>query len=163
MLYFNRFLPVIRGNLRMLWGGFRWQRTKEWFLYGDITPAMVLDPDRGLVAAYTDLAQDSQYRFLVVKIFAEKLRFIKAGVSRGQKYAAVALYTSDSNSAKTGKWHSFHPIVVDCISTNPALCVATKAKIPDSDWTALEIGLAQIADQSKIGIYNITLPNRVQN
>ena len=123
---------------------------------------MVLDPERNLVAAYTDLAQDPQYRFPVVKIFSEKLYFIKAGISRRQKYAAVALYTSDGNSAKTGRWHSFHPIVVDCMSTNPALCAATKAKIPDSDWNALEIGLAQIADQSKAGIYDITLPNRVQ-
>jgi hypothetical protein len=135
----------------------RWHRAREHFKYGDTNPAIVLDSDAGLVAAYTDLDSRGFSRFHVIKIFRERLSLIPRQVRDGDRFAAVSLYAADRQSAELGRWSTFCPIVVDCVCHDRDVCEFTKAKIVPAHWRALTIGVAQIGSHAKPGQYAIEL------
>ncbi len=155
--YLNSFLPISR-RFHNVFGGFRWNHYRERFMYGDTNPAMVLDVRARLVAVYTDLDGRLEKRFPVVRIFVEQLDRLPSPPKAGDTFAAVSLYGQDAQTAKTGRWSTFHPMVVDCVVGDSTKCEFRKAMIPDAQWKALELGLAQIPNQTRPGIYDITLP-----
>ncbi|MDX2110949.1 MAG: DUF3239 domain-containing protein [Verrucomicrobiota bacterium] len=161
LIYLTSYFPWTLMLPRVLGGGFWWQRAREHFLYGDTNPAIILDPEKGLVASFTDLDVCIMGRFPVVKIFYEKLYLIESGVQRGQRFAAISLYSS-KNSPDAERWGSFFPVVVDCISTQNILCEQVKAKIPESHWNALDTGLMQIPTPTEIGLYEIQLSEEMK-
>jgi len=132
---------------------------KERFLYEDTNPTIVLDPKRRLVATYTDLDARLQNRFPVIRVISDNLELIRGGVRAGQRLASVSVYDRNENSKALGRWANFLPIVVDCVSTDRAVCERAMAKIPASHWTALEIGLKQLPQPVRSGLYDIVLPD----
>ncbi|HSI14047.1 MAG TPA: DUF3239 domain-containing protein [Chthoniobacter sp.] len=158
LFYLTSFLPITwRGN-SLLAGGYFWRRMKERFFFGDTNPTVVLDVSRNLVAAYTNLDCDGQKRFPVIRVLRERLYLIKSGARDGQRFAAMSGYEADENSRALGRWVTFHPIVVNCMSTDREAWEKAKTKIPPSHWTALEIGLKQIPHPAEPGLYDIVLP-----
>ena len=156
-LYANSLLPV---SLRFgfVRGGFRWRRFAEHFHLGDLNAVIVLDPQRGLVAAYTDLDARLQKRFPVINIFREKLHLLPQPPKVGDRFVAASLYGSDPYAKKEQRWGSFYPIVVNCVVRDQTKCDFAKAKISDAEWKALEIGLSQISDKTCVGLHHIVLP-----
>ena len=159
--YANSFLPIFR-RYREVFGGYRWNHYRERFMYGDTNPAMVLDPGARLVAAYTNLDGRLEKRFPVIRIFVEQLDRLPSPSKAGDTFAAVSLYGQDAQTAKTGRWSTFHPMVVDCMVRDRTECEFRKAMIPDAQWKALELGLAQILDKTRPGIYDIALPDQLK-
>ena len=157
-LYFNSFLPIWF-KPKMRFGGFRWQRFSERFMFGDTNPVVVLDAKAGLVASFTDLDARLQKRFPVVKIFVEKLHLLATPAKAGDTFAAVSLYAGDSRTEELGRWGNFYPMVVDCVTQDPSRCASTKAKISDREWKALDFGLSQLPDKTQPGVYDIALPD----
>ena len=157
-LYLASWLPLSLKSLKALNGGFRWVRAKEWFLYGDNNPAIVIDTKDGLVAAFTDLDGQLEKRFPVIKLFHEKLHLLGSPVQDGDRFAAISVYGRDDNTAATGRWSSFFPIVVDCVSRDRSRCATARARIPESHWRALEEGLKQLPSMREPGVYDVVLP-----
>ncbi len=131
-------------------------------MHGDINPALILDERRGLVAAYTDLDNRLQKRFPVINIFVEKLDRLPTPPKAGDTVAAVSLYGQNAQTKVTGRWSTFHPVVIDCVISDPIKCEFRKAMIPDAQWKALEVGLSQIPDKTRTGIHDITLPEELK-
>ncbi|EDY19250.1 hypothetical protein CfE428DRAFT_3427 [Chthoniobacter flavus Ellin428] len=156
--YLSSFLPFAWHRIPLLNGGLNWLRMKEWFQYGDTNPTIVLDSKRRLVATYTALDTGLQHRFTVIRVIGEKLQLIRGGVHDGQRFASVSSYRRGKDSERLGRWETFTPIVIDCMSRDAELCEKMKARIPASHWTALEIGLKQISHPPKAGLYDIVLP-----
>ena len=159
--HLNTFLPILPLYRRVA-GGFRWHHLRERFMYGDINPAVIVDGQAGLVAAYTDLDTKVQKRFPVINIFVEKLNRLPSLPSDGDTFAAVSLYGGDGYTKRTQRWHTFHPVVIDCVVRDQARCEFRKAMIPDAQWKALALGLSQIPDKTRPGIYDITLPDELK-
>ena len=159
--YLNSFLPISR-RFRNVFGGFRWNHYRERFMYGDTNPAMILDVRARLVAAYTNLDNRLEKRFPVVRIFAEELDRLPSPPKEGDTFAAVSLYAQNAQTAKSGRWSTFHPLVVDCVVSDRTKCEFRKAMIPEAQWKALELGLSQIPDKTRPGVYDITLPDELK-
>lgn len=156
-------IPLKFQRIPLMAGGFHWERFRERFVFGDTNPAMVLDGKSRLVAAYTDLdATSGKNPFHVVKIFRERLELLGLPAKPGDRFAANSLYRRGPHTKETGRWETFFPIVVDCVSGDTQTCELVRAKIPDSHWKALEIGLTQIKDKSRPGLFKIGLPRELE-
>ena len=141
VLHLTSFIPLEWKKIPLLSGGFRWQRFREWFRFGDTNPAVVLNVKSRLVAAYTDLdATDGKNPHYVVKIFRERLELLGLPALPGDRFAAVSLYQGGAHSKASGRWEDFFPVVVDCVTGDTHTCEFVRARIPDSHWKALEIG-----------------------
>lgn len=160
--YLSSFLPFAWHRIPLLDGGYQWIRMKEWFHYGDTNPTVVVDPKRRLVATYTNLDSQWQYQFPVIRVISDNLQLIRGGVREGQRFASISSYRRNSDSERLGRWETFVPIVLDCISADRALCEGTKAKISQREWDALEVGLKQIPRPFASGLYDIVLPDALR-
>ena len=163
--HLTSFIPLGFQKIPLLDGGFRWERFREKFRFGDTNPAVVLDVKSHLVAAYTDLdATGGRSPCHVVKIFRERLELLGLPAVPGDRFAAVSLYSRGARTKDTGQWENFFPVVVDCVIRDTHSCEFVRARIPDSHWKALEIGLSQISkqNQSRAGLFKVNLPDELK-
>ena len=161
--YASSFLPRALRKFPLLKNGYHYRYLQEWFLFGNLTPAAILDAKHRLVASFTVLdttilRTGQFYRFPVIRVLKERLSLMPETPRDGQRVAGISAYMADENSRRLGRWKTFTPIIIDCICTNPRLCERIKAKIPQMDWQGLDLGLAQIPYPAKEGLYNIKLP-----
>ena len=148
-LYYSSFLPKARNHFTYV---------KQWIATGDTTPVAVVDARRHLIACFTRLGTSTPSGFPVIRVLREKLSLIEGGARQGQRLAGISVYFATVNSLRAGRFKTFRPIVIDSICTDPAQCAQVKAKIPQSDWQALDLGLAQIPYPVQEGLYRIKLP-----
>jgi len=142
----------------------RWVRAQEHFRFGDVNPAIVLDAKMGLVAVFTDLDSKLQKRFPVVKVKKEKLHLIRhSPVKNGCRLAAVSLYARSPETATTGMWGGFSPIVIDCVVHDKQACATALERITPISWVALELGTEQLPSPLRPGLFAITLSDEVRN
>jgi hypothetical protein len=139
-LYWNTFLPA-SFFFRNIIGSFWWQLYSTWFMHGDLNPAMVVDADRGLVAAFTDMRTRPGKPAPVIKIFKEKLHLLPSPAKNGDTFAAVSAYSPRATTRITERELPFYLLTVDCVIQDEVKCEFAKAKIPDAHWLALQIGL----------------------
>ncbi len=150
VLYLTSFIPLQFHKIKLLSGGFWWERFRERFRFGDTNPAMVLDIKTRLVAAYTDLdITGGENPYYVIKIFREKLELLTLPALPRDRFAAVSLYQRGAHTEQSGRWEDFFPVVVDCATRDTYRCEFVRARIPDSHWKALEIGLSQLSSQEQ--------------
>lgn len=154
IIFATTFLPISGGN--------GWLSMYEHFICGDLNPAIVVDASRNLVATYTDLSSTHLMSFPVIKVFREKLDRIRRPVREGDTFAAVSLYYGDGQLNGIQRWNGFIPIVANCVVEDEEICAFAKAKIPDSHWQALTVGLSQLPAQIKRGAIRIQLPRSLE-
>jgi len=162
VLQLTSHIPLGFRKIPLLDGGFRWEYFRERFRFGHTTPAVVISAKKRLMAAYTDLnATSGRNPYHVIKIFREKLELLELPAVPGDRFAAAALYQR-ARTGESGRWENFFPVVVDCVTRDTHACEFVRARIPDPDWKALEIGLSQVPDQSRPGLFKINLPSELE-
>ena len=158
-------LSISRGKFELYFGknaaDSTWIYVKNQFKKGCLNPAVVLDAKRGLVAVFTDLANQDRTQFPVVKIIRERLDLISTTpVDNGVRFAAVSMYDGTNESIAKGRWNDFFPIVVDCLVDDRAAC-ERRNSLKLSGWKGLEIALTQLTDKTREGLFRVNVPENI--
>ena len=129
--------------------------TKEKFKYGCINPAVIVNPKKGLVAAFTSLTAWGDETRPVVKIYKERLDMLfDFERHKGQKLVTVAFYRRPKGEDSPQFWADFEPQVLRCFVEDGKLIQDKQRSIKAEAWQALTIGLRQIKDK-KPGLYRV--------
>ncbi len=148
-----RFLPMVGARV------VQWTRTKEHLMFGCLAPAIIIDPEAGLVAVFTSLTAEGEVPTPVVKIVRERLDMIDPRLAtRGTRLAAASVYWSTPESMARGCWSDFSPIVVDCLVDDTSSCEAARARIKPLAWKVLDLALAKLGDVRRPGLYPVDVP-----
>ena len=139
---------------------FRITGIREHLLCGCLNPSIVVSANPPLVAVCTDL-RTGETRYSVIKVLRQPLHRTKNGIPTiGTRLATVATYWGRENSrGPNGHWGDFKPIAVSCVSDDTFLTDHLVDTIPANDWEALTIGLEQLPQPIRPGLYPIVLPN----
>jgi hypothetical protein len=122
------------------------------FKHGDVCPAVVVDPDRQLVAVYTDLTKGSKSR-PVVKVLRQPLKRAVAGpVKKGTRLAFIAMYSGQPSAAT---WANFGGYLVNTGTSNAKAIQRVVGSIGDEDWSRLMGAVRQLESPYSPGLYDI--------
>ncbi len=137
----------------------KWIRTSEHFLHGCINPSIIINKDKGIIATYTDLNNDSTVPTSVIKITSSNLHLIEGmELSNGQKIPTVSLYYQNELDPGANAWKDFEPLAAYCFSDNFNECDQLLSRLEGNEWECLMEGLKQVDDSEKIGLYRVNLP-----
>lgn len=127
-------------------------QVREQFLYGGVNPGVVVCTNPPLVAVATNLGTDGNQHH-VIKILTQPLERLKNGVPPvGTRLASIATY---QGSRQNASWDDFHPVIIDCVTSNRADINGVFQSISTRDWQVLEVGIDYLRTK-KPGLY--TLP-----
>ncbi len=130
------------------------------FRDGDVCPAVVLDPDRQLVAVMTNLSKTGRSKY-VIRVLSQPLkRAVQRPVKKGTRLAFVAMY---SGHAALPNWLNFGGYLADSGTRNSKTIQRVLASIDDADWDLLLDGLKQIEKPYSPGMYDIQSRSRAQS
>ncbi len=136
-----------------------WIRLREHLYYGCLNAAVVLDAEQMLVATYTNLRASGDRPVPVIKVVRERLNVVRwRRFNRGERVATVAVYRGLEVDWAGARWRDFSPIVVDCLTNDPAASRRAMEDIPAEDWAALERGLSLIGTGSRPGLHDLDGP-----
>lgn len=131
-------LAIICGVLMVLY----WTRVREHFRHGCALPGIVLSVEKELVAFCTDLSMGSG-EYPAVRILRQPLSKMTGGPPRkNQRVVGVAVY--EPSPDQDDHWATFHPKVVNCVTTDPAAIQECFNSIDEADWQELITYLDQI-------------------
>jgi len=148
-----RILPLGGARVR------HWTRTREHLEHGCLGPAAVIDPDKGLIAAFSSLTAQGETPTPVVKIFRERLDLVDPLlVRKGARLAVACIFWSTEESMARGCWSDFSPIVINCLVDDPGSGEAAKARIKPLAWEVLGLGLAKLQGRRQVGLYPVDVP-----
>ncbi len=139
-----------------------WIHTSEHLEFGCTNPSVIINPQKGLIATFTNLTSIGNKPTPVIKISREKLHLIQdKELKDGIRIASIALYYRGEPDAKA--WADFDPIVPHCFCTDTRPCDKKTESIHPNAWKCLETGLHQIENKEKAGLYYITLDKQLVN
>jgi len=114
--------------------------------HGDARAAVVIDPEQGIVAAYTDeldCVAMLQFKPELVETLGWKMgaRLLTVnGYSSGNGVAASDLTPGPE---QTGRWNNFRPLIAELLTDDPMSVEQRKREIPEEEWSrALRMGKA---------------------
>lgn len=137
-------------GLGLAMGLFSLFEAKRIFAEGDVCPAIVVDAERSLVAAFTDLSKGGP-EVPVIRIFKQPLARATGGpFAKNARLAYVAMYNGYPNEPR---WRSFGGYLVNLGTTKKKAIQRVLTSIPGEEWEKLEEGLAQIPAPFKPGQY----------
>ena len=111
-----------------------WVQIADYFRCGCLCPAVVVSPERQLVAVYTDLGSNHE-SYPAVRVIRQPMRRMKGGMPpKGTRLAAVALY---ARGKSTEHWETFNPTIVNCATRNESKIARAMKSIPQDEWDAL--------------------------
>jgi hypothetical protein len=131
--------------------------TKKRFDRGNLCAGQIVNPKPFLVAVLTDLANDGESSYPVIKIFSPPKP--KQPMSIGTRVAAVSLY---SGVTPAGHWGDCFPELA--ISANPdsALHDELLARFTDEEWHQLKEACERLPKPFKRGLYPLALEGLVK-
>lgn len=124
----------------------------QWMAHGDTCPGVILDPDSLLVAIWADMTTDpSEQSHPAIRILNLPIKNATGcTLEAGARLPVVCTY---EGPMEADKWDNVKPIPVGC-ATQKEEVVARKLKsIPDTEWTALDKGLATISKPHNSGLF----------
>ena len=127
-----------------------WVRTRLRFRHGCVNPAIVVCESPLTLAVYTDLTTGAG-EYPVIKIMHHP-RPQGTSVTMGAKFATVALY---SGTRTVEHWENFHPILVECATSDRLTIERTFYSIPDEEWRRFKSGLKDLPQPLKPGLYPV--------
>jgi hypothetical protein len=127
-------------------------QTKNMFDVGDVCPAMVIDPQRNLVAVATDLSKTGKPH-PVVKVLKQPLKRVTGGpFERDARLAFVAMY---NGFAQEPRWRDFGGYLVNTGTTDQKAIKKTLRSISDEQWEGLEAAVAELEKPYRPGLYDV--------
>ena len=131
---------------------------QEHFQLGCINPTLVINAQQGLIATYSNLSFVEHETWPVIKISQEPLDLVKnVEIRDGKRLASVALYYRSKSGGPATAWTDFDPKVANCFTNDENKCVSMLSEINGNAWKCLELGLKQIPEKNKIGLYHLDL------
>lgn len=128
------------------------------FAEGDACPAIVVDPERNLVAVYTDLTKGGHLR-PVIKILKQPLgRVIGGPFESRTRLAFAALYNGFPQELT---WRNFDGYLVNVGTRDQEVIQQIVRRIPDCQWDVLEGAVATMASPPKPGLYELNVDKRL--
>ena len=122
------------------------------FAEGDACPAIVVDPERNLIAVYTDLTKGGPLR-PVIKILKQPLGRVTGGpFERRTRLAFAALY---NGFPQEPTWRNFGGYLVNAGTRDPEVIERIVRRIPDFQWDVLEGAVASMTAPPKPGLYEL--------
>lgn len=122
------------------------------FAEGDACPAIVVDPERNLVAVYTDLTKGGSLR-PVIKIVKQPLGRVSGGPFEPRtRLAFAALY---NGFPQEPTWQNFGGYLVNAGTRDLEVVERIVRRIPDCQWDVLEGAVAGMAPPVKPGLYEL--------
>lgn len=156
-----KLLNRIAGNNEIV---HQWIAKTEQFQFGCLNPSIILNVETGLIATYTNLTNNGGKINSVVKISNEKLHLIKQReLKNGQRIPSVAIYYRNVEKPNSNSWKDFSPLVPNCFTDNFIECDNLLKRLNENHWTCLNIGLEQIEDKTKIGLYKVSIIPEIEN
>ncbi len=117
---------------------------------GDLVPAMVIDPKRNLIAAYTDLNKDGE-GMPVIQVFKAPLsRLPDAPLKAGTRLAMVVMY---NGFAHESNWRNFGGWLIHAGTKNKKVIQRAIESFDDDDWEILKDGIRQIKKPYRVKLY----------
>ena len=163
-LYFSTFVPYSIGRHVSLGraGCRHWLRVEEHVEHGCLGPAQVVDLRRGLIAAFTNLNAQGPRTIPVIKILRAPLHLLPERLKHeGAQIACASIFHASPKSWEEGYWEDFSPIPIDCIVPDSDGCEEARKRLSPSAWLALEMGLKQVDEERKPGLYHVKVPNEI--
>lgn len=143
---------------------YEWIGRTEQFRFGCLNPSIVIDPERGLIATYTNLTNNGGMPTSVIKITSEKLYLIEGmKFIKGQKIPSVAMYYQSKEDPSATSWVDFDPRVPHCFSEDISLCNKLLDRLNKNNWLCVKIGLEQIQNKDEVGLYSVKIDPDIVN
>jgi hypothetical protein len=128
-----------------------WQ-ARSMFQVGDVCAAMVIDPQRNLVAVATDLSKSNKPH-LVVKVLKQPLSRVTGGpFEQDTRLAFVAMYNGFEHEPR---WRDFGGYLINSGTTNAKALKRTLRSISDEQWENLESAVAELEKPYRPGLYDV--------
>jgi hypothetical protein len=141
-----------------------WQLRVLQFERGCINPTVVVDVQNRLVATFTNLASMPGEPTPVIKISKERLDLItNVEVYDGLRLPSVAIYVPHTDHGWGMPWKDFDPKVANCFTNSKKDCQRLLSKLPANAWKCLELGLEQVPDKKREGLYPVKLDSHLVN
>ena len=135
-----------------------WISLNEHFQYGCANPTIIINKSKGIYATYTDLTNDIGDSTPVIKIVQIKNSALKHMELRdGNKTVTVSMYFRHIGDPNARTWSDFEPLLPHVFSNNVSSILHLQEKIKAQAWECLKLGLEQIEDIEKTGLYHVKL------
>lgn len=124
-----------------------WVQIADFFRCGCLCPAVVVSPERQLVAVYTDLTC-GYGNYPAVRVIRQPMRRMKGGVPpKGTCLAEVAQYT---RGKRTEHWETFNPTIVNCATMSQSKIDKAMKSVAEDEWEPLLNAVETYSPKSKM-------------
>lgn len=126
---------------------------KSHFAIGALLPAIVVNPDKSLIAVVADMDAQGGRPHPVVKIVKRPIKSATgAPFKKGSRLATIATF-HNSNIISNKRWTDFNPIVINCATANRKTIKRALGAIDEEDWELLLKVVKKMDQPFKPGIY----------
>lgn len=130
-----------------------WIRVKNHFSHGDVNPGIVIQTQPTLVAVATDLTKRAG-EYPAIKVFRTRMRhFMGEQAQVGSRLPTVSLYSANDDS-NTCHWSDFHPLPVECGTSNQAVLQRMMESFNETEWLRLEAAIERLPSH-ELGLYTL--------
>ena len=125
----------------------------EIFREGDVCPAVVVDPDRQLVAVMANLSKTARGA-PVIKILRQPLRrAVQRPVKRGTRLAFIAMYNGRPSAPA---WANFGGYLVDSGTRSTKAIQRVLSNISEPEWERLLSSMSSMKKPFQPGLYDMS-------
>ncbi len=126
---------------------------KGHFAQGALLPAIVVNPDKGLIAVVANMDAQGGRPYPVVKIVKRPIKSATgAPFKKGSRLATVATF-HNSNIVSNKRWTDFNPIAVNCATASRKTIKRAINAIDEEEWELLLKVVKKLDQPYKAGIY----------
>jgi len=127
------------------------------FREGDVCPAVVIDPDRQLVAIFTNLSKGGRPK-PVVKVLKQPLRrAVKKPVKKGTRLAFIAMYNGFAGSPN---WANFGGYLADVGTGSSKAIQRVLSSISETDWENVLTAVKGLKQPYREGLFDVQVGKR---
>lgn len=133
---------------------FYWQQRREHFLYGNMTPSIIVSVEPMMFATLTDLTHGAG-SYHAIKIIQKRFSSVMGKTPQvGSMFPSVSTYEESMDESKP-HWETFHPVPVECATGDPTSINKAVKKFSKKDWQELKLFLKKVPRPFKPGLYHL--------
>ena len=128
----------------------------EHFQLGCVNPSVVVNKSKGIIATYTNLANNSGAFVPVIKVTQERLDLVRnMPVFDGKKIATVSLYMGYEDQEQDA-WFDFEPYLPNCFTDDLSAYRHCFDRMEKKDWDNLDEAIGLLENPEDPGLYYIS-------